>query len=52
MRKIHVLFIPSISAGAAAESVQMPPVIPEPQGTEIKVQEEEADLTDDDIAAG
>ncbi|XP_058880559.1 WD repeat-containing protein 7-like isoform X4 [Acipenser ruthenus] len=42
----------AISPGAAAESVQTPPVIPEPQGTEIKVQEEEADLTDDDIAAG
>ncbi|XP_041110330.1 WD repeat-containing protein 7-like isoform X4 [Polyodon spathula] len=42
----------AISPGAAAESVQPPPVIPEPQGTEIKVLEEETDLTDDDIAAG
>lgn len=39
-------------AGVTTETLQTSTASPDPSATEVKVQEEEHDLVDDDIAAG
>lgn len=41
-----------LSAGVTTEAAQAGTASPDTSGTEAKVQEEEHDLVDDDIAAG
>lgn len=41
-----------LSAGVTTEAIQTGTASPDTLGTEAKVQEEEHDLVDDDIAAG
>lgn len=41
-----------VSAGVTAETIQTVNITPEQSGSEVKIQEEEHDLVDEDISAG